>query len=197
MARSTPTSLVRVDKRQGDHSWGFSLVELMIAAAVGGVLMAGAITLVIAHMRTASRMEALMRLQETWSRVQYLLDLEIREARLSDDSPSVEACSSLTLAIPNPASGDDASVVYGLTEEGTITRTGPPILDTTGQLDFDANTTTETVVRGVTEFCPELTNGRISYQMTLRDGNGVVYRNQKQPSGARGSSRVVDQRPDE
>lgn len=196
MARSGPTSLGRVDKRRSRRSRGFSLAELMIATAVGGALMAGAITLVIAHMRTASRMEALMRLQETWSRVQFLLDQEIREARLSDDSPSVEACS-LTLAIPNPAGGDDASVVYGLTEEGTITRTGPPILDTTGQLDFDAATTTETVVRGVTEFCPELTNGRISYEMTLRDGNGVFYRNQNQPSGARGSSRVVDQRPDE
>lgn len=177
-------------KRHGDA--GFSLVELMIVVVVGGVLMTGTVSMLISHIRSAARMEAMMRLQETWSRVQFLLDQEIREARIGTGTPSSVACTSLSLTIPD-SSGGTVSVVYSRGADGTLSRTGPPINDATGELEFSSASTTETVMRGVTRFCPTTTDGRISYTMALSDATGVTYENQSQPSGARAASRVIDE----
>ncbi|MEB3235984.1 MAG: prepilin-type N-terminal cleavage/methylation domain-containing protein [Cyanobacteriota bacterium] len=170
---------------------GFSLVELMIVVVIGSVLMGGTVTMLMSHIRSAARMEAMMRLQETWSRVQFLLDQEIREARIATGTPASVNCTSLSLEIPNPTGGA-ATVVYARTADDTLTRSGPPILDASGELDFAGTATTETVMRGVTSFCPSTTDGRISYTMALSDASGVVYQNQSQPSGARAASRVID-----
>ena len=42
---------------------GITLVELLVVLAIGGVILSGAITMMLSHIRTSSRMAALLRLQ--------------------------------------------------------------------------------------------------------------------------------------
>lgn len=170
---------------------GYSLIELLTVVLIGSVLMIGTATLLITHIRASAKMEATMRLQEAWSRVQFLLDQEIREARVESNSPSTVNCSSLTLKIPNPSGGSDGSVVYSKTSDNTLTRSGPAV-NADGTLDFSSSSDTATVIKGVTSFCPNVSAGRVSYSMTLSDVTGVSYQNKSQPSGARSSARIID-----
>lgn len=175
--RSKPCALHRAS--------GFSLTEVMVAAAVGTILMTGAVSLIVSHTRTAARSEALMRLQESWSRIQFLLDQEIQEAQ---ETPGMSGCS-LELQIPKTTSGYD-TVTYARSGNNLM-RTGPPVgID--GTITEGGASSSEVVMTGVTAFCPTNDNGEVSYTMTLRDRTGVTYQNQSQPSGARTRSRVIN-----
>lgn len=179
--------LIRSQQARTNHQ-GFSLPELLIVIVIGGVLMTGAASMMISHMRSSARSEAILRLQESWSRVQFLLDQEIQEA---SGSPSSSTCNSLTLTIPNPTgSSSDLTVTYALS--GTnLQRTGPPV-NSDGSLDGTASSTTELVMSRVTSFCPTTNGGEVNYSLALEDATGVTYQNQSQPSGASTRSRVIN-----
>lgn len=167
------------------HNTGYSLIELLIAIMIGGLMITGAASMLIAHMQTSSRSEAVNRLQDSWSRIQFLLDQDIQEAI---GTPSVNSCSSLTLAIPTTAGGTD-TITYDLS--GTdLKRTGPDI-NSDGTLNFGTSRT-DLLMSNVTSFCPSLMDGEVDYTLALRDASGVVYQNQSQPTGARSRSRVID-----
>lgn len=190
--RMTKVKMYNLRARSSEH--GFSLAELLIVVVIGGVLMTGAATMIISHMRSSARSEAIMRLQESWSRVQFLLDQEIQEA---SGSPSSTTCSSLTLTVPNPdVSGSNLTITYSLV--GTeLRRTGPPVnSDGTlnGKLDNDGRTpsSTEIVMTRVSSFCPTSSGGDVDYTLGLTDVTGVTYQNQSEVSGARTRSRIID-----
>ena len=71
--RRRPRPLLRSDT-------GFTLAELAVGVAVGALLIMITITLLSTLLRTHQRLGGLSRLQERWSRVQFLIDAEIREA---------------------------------------------------------------------------------------------------------------------
>lgn len=165
---------------------GFSITEVMIAAAIGGTLMVGAVSMIIAHTRTAVRSEALIRLQDSWSRVQFFLNQEIQE---SQGTPVISGCD-LQLSMPTSSGGFD-TVTYSL--NGTdLERTGPTVA-MAGTLE-EGTSSTDVVMSGVNAFCAELINdsGAVRYTMTLADRSGVTYSNQSDPTGARPSGRVIN-----
>lgn len=167
-----------------------TLVELAIVVAVGSIIMLGTASMLISHIRSSAKMEAVMRLQEAWSRVQFLLDQEIQEARIQSGSPSVVNCTSLTLTIPNPA-GSDGSITYSISNSGILSRNGPDV-SSDGTLNLSSANSSATLMKGVTRFCPTYSDGRVSYTMALEDASGATYQNQSQPSGARGTIRIID-----
>ena len=185
--RISPTRIAEKRIKKGKpHSSGYTLTELMIAAVVGSVLMMGAVSMIVSHTRTAARSEALIRLQDAWSRIQFLLDQEIQEAR---GTPTISSCSSLSFDIPND-SNVLKTVTYSLSGT-TLNRTGPRVL-ATGRLDNDVTDSNQVVMTGVTSFCPTQITGEIEYTMTLRDATGVTYQNRSQPSGAHTRSRIIN-----
>ena len=52
---------------------GYSLLELLLVSGMGLLLVAVVISVIDGHVRSRTSMEALMRLQDHWSRVQFLL----------------------------------------------------------------------------------------------------------------------------
>ena len=171
---------------------GFSLTELLMVVAIGSVLMLGTATMLISHIQSSAKMEGSMRLQEAWSRIQFLLDQEIQEARIESGSPSRVACTSLSLKIPNPTSGgSDGTITYSRSADNTLKRTGPAV-NADGTLDFANQAADQVVMQGVTSFCPTITDGRVTYTMALQDASGVTYQNQSNPSGARSRTRVIE-----
>ena len=179
--------------RHRAHQQGYTLVELLMVVVIGSVLMIGTATMLISHIQSSARMEGVMRLQEAWSRVQFLLDQEIQEARIEAGSPSSVSCSSLTLKVPN-ATGPDGQITYSRSTDGVLKRSGPAV-NADGTLNFDLQADNETVMRGVTSFCPSTNEGRVTYTMGLSDPSGVTYQNQSNPSGARGRTRIIDETP--
>jgi len=182
--------------RQPPHSQnqqGYTLVELLMVVVIGSLLMIGTASMLISHIQSSARMEGLMRLQEAWSRIQYLLDQEIQEARLEPGSPASVTCSSLTLKVPNPT-GSDGQITYSRSSDGVLKRSGPRV-NADGTLNFSLQADNETVMRGVTSFCPTTSDGRVSYTLGLSDPSGVTYQNQSNPSGARAKTRIIDETP--
>lgn len=166
---------------------GYSLSELLIAFLIGGVLMAGAASMLVSHTRTTARTEALIRLQDGWSRVQFLLDHDIQE---SIGTPTIVSCSSLALAIPR-ANGSTDTITYALSGSNLM-RSGPDISADNGALVEGSLLSNQLVMGGVTQFCPTNVNGEIVYTLALQDPTGVVYQNQSQPSGAHPRSRIIN-----
>jgi prepilin-type N-terminal cleavage/methylation domain-containing protein len=170
----------------GSAAAGFTLVELLMVAVLGALLMTGAASMMLSHMRSSARAEAILRLQDAWSRVQFLLDQEIAEA---SGSPTTTSCSSLSLAVPDPEGGSDLEISYSLS--GTdLMRTGPTV-GSDGTLD-SGTSSTDLVMSNVTSFCPTHESGEVNYTLSLRDASGVTYQNQSQPSGSRTRSRVIN-----
>jgi prepilin-type N-terminal cleavage/methylation domain-containing protein len=182
--------VIRLHQLRGNQQ-GYTLVELLMVVVIGSVLMIGTASMLISHIQSSAKMEGVMRLQEAWSRIQYLLDQEIQEARIETGSPSSVTCSSLTLKVPN-ATGSDGQITYTRSSDGLLKRTGPSV-NADGTLDFSSQAVNETVMTGVTSFCPTTSDGTVSYTMALQDPSGVTYQNQSNPSGARSRTRIIDE----
>jgi len=168
-------------------SQGFSLSEVLIAVVVGSVLMSGAVSMLISHIGTTARFEALIRLQDGWSRVQFLLDQEIQEAI---GTPTTVSCTSLSLEIPDSSGGSD-TVTYALSGT-TLSRNGPQVSADDGTIVEGSEPSDQVVMTGVTSFCPTSDSGEVDYTLALSDPTGVVYQNRSQPSGAHTRSRIIN-----
>jgi type II secretory pathway component PulJ len=102
---------------------GFTLTELLILTGLAGLLMMALVAMVVGHGRSRGEMEAVMKLQDDWTRVQFLLDQDIEESISS--SASTGACAAgarLTLTV----AGTNQPISYYL--DGTNLRSfGPTI----------------------------------------------------------------------
>lgn len=171
------------------HGPGFSLVELLISAMAGVVLLLGASQLLISHIQTSTRIEARLRLQDTWSRLQFLLDQEIQEAR----SASVSG-NTLTLQVPSGSSGANTSqIVYSYNSSSKKLERSGPAINADGSLDFDNASTAPTVSGNISEFVPVLvdTGGQtVQYTISLSDPSGASYSDQA--SASIGRPRIIN-----
>lgn len=166
---------------------GFTLSELLLASALGLVLMGALVSMIVSHVRSRNRMETLLRLQDQWTRVQFLIDQDIQESR--PPAAGVQGCGSgdrrLVLEVP----GFNNRITYYLV--GTdLWRCGPTI-DANGTL---VDTPSDALmVRGVSRFEVNLDDPqRPSYLLSLRDSTGIEYTNRREPSGATSRSRVIN-----
>lgn len=155
-------------------NYGFSLVELLVVSVLGSIITIAAAQVLIGHIRSSVSTEAMLRAQDTWSRLQFLLDQEIQEAESFSATGTT-----LTLTMPN-VNGVVDTITYTLS--GTdLTRTGPNINTTNGALM--PGTSQEAILVGnVTEFAPVLsgTNNRtVTYTLNIRDPSGFSFRQSK------------------
>lgn len=168
------------------HS-GLSLAELLVAIFIGAMIFIAASQLLVTHIRTNSRMEAMMRLRDNWGRLQFLLEQEIQESRGAATSSG-----SLSLTIPNPSiPSSTTSITYTLTGNA-LTRTGPPI-NSDGSLNFTLSSNTETILRGITGFTVSIgsdSSQTVIYTADLVDPTGVGL-NQR-GSAATAESRIIN-----
>lgn len=169
---------------------GFTLVELLIAGALAGGLMLALVAVLVGHVRSRRTMEAVMLLQDNWTRVQFLLDQDIEESisssTLAGCTPGNGGTARLTLSV----AGTSQSITYYLA--GTNLRRCGPAVTATGELSPTA-TSDELVAEGVTSLVVNLEDAqRPYYTLTLRDAStGAVYTNGTQPTGTMMRSRRI------
>ena len=134
-------------------SLGFSLTELLTAAAIGSIVIIGAAQMIVGHIKTSAQTEALMRAQDTWIRVQHLIDQDIQEAECLSTNASKDA---ITITLPPCPSGN--TITYELEADGegkNLVRTGPPI-NQDGTLNLQANSRTDIVSNNIKTFSVEI-----------------------------------------
>ena len=66
-----------IQRRHSTQHQGFTLVELMVAAALGAGLSLVAGTAMVSHLKSNSRAESLQRLREDWNRATSFIESEI------------------------------------------------------------------------------------------------------------------------
>lgn len=159
---------------------GFTLPELLIATVLACLLMAALVAVVVGHVRSRGRMEAVMKLQDDWTRVQFLLDQDIEESIASSSA----GAGTLTLTV----AGTNQPINYYLS--GTNLRRSGPTVTVTGELSPTA-TSDDLVAERVTSFVVTLEDTRPSYTLTLTDPTGASYTNGTQPTGAMMRSRRI------
>lgn len=169
---------------------GFSMVELMIGAAVGAICLAALVAVILSYVRSRDRLESMLRLQDQWGRLQFLLDREIQEATpvtaASSVSPSCKV-GSVALALEVP--GNSNRILYYLS--GTTLRRCGPVITNNG--DLGSSVSDALVLDGVTSFTVNTADPqRPTYTLTLTDPNGVSYTNQSQPSATTFRSRTIN-----
>lgn len=157
-----------------DSRDGFSLIELLVVSILGSVVTIAAAQVLINHVRSSVSTEALLRAQDTWSRLQFLLDQEIQEA----ESISVSG-STLTLTMPRVNNVTD-TIAYTLSGSDLI-RTGPNINTGTGAL-IPGTSIQATLLDNVIQFTPVLSGGNnrtVTYTLNTKDPSGFQFREAK------------------
>lgn len=170
---------------------GFTLVELLIVSSAGLLVLLAIITVVVSYVRSRERVEAVLRLQEQWGRLQFLLDREIQEAMPVSSASSVNsACGQVSPILALEVPGFSDRIVYYLSGSD-LKRCGPGI-DASGNLS--STISNGLVLSGVSSFSVDSTsdNQRPSYRLTLTDANGVTYSNSSQPSAASYRARTIN-----
>lgn len=166
---------------------GFTLPELLIATGLAGLLMAALVAVVVGHVRSRGKMEAVMKLQDDWSRVQFLLDQDIEE---SISSSNAAGCAPSGSRLSLTVAGTNQPITYYL--DGTNLRRCGPTVTVTGELSPTA-TSDDLVAEGVSGFVVNLDDPqRPSYTLTLNDPTGASYTNGTLPTGAMMRSRRIN-----
>lgn len=124
-------------RRRPGTAAGFSLEELLTYAVLSGVLLTATLSVLLSTNRSNSEMLRGMRLQDRWSRLSQLLDLEVAEGQLiSYDTDLPVACGStvgssnrVTITIPYLPAGtptiSSTTISYYL-RGSDLWRCGPP-----------------------------------------------------------------------
>ncbi len=171
---------------------GFTITELLIASAVGLLVLGAIVSVVLAYVRSRERVEAVLLLQEQWGRLQFLLDREIQESVPVSGSSSVSTrCGTLpAAALELEVPGQSNRIAYYLSAD-TLRRCGPAI-DASGNLT--SSVSDSLLLSGVSAFTVDTSsdNRRPSYRLTLSAANGVTYSNQSQPSAASFRARTIN-----
>lgn len=183
---------------------GFTLVELVVATAIGALVIVITTAVFAPQLQVQRRLGGQLRLEERWSRVRFLLNTEIAEAHnvtsmgnglglitcepLAPGNASGARCSDgATPATGSP--GHDVAICYELVPEqafgtSSLQRRGPMIeadgsLSAQGVTRSCADQTPEVVTTGVTDLqALEITPLKVTYTISLRDPldpNGSSY----------------------
>ena len=117
---------------------GLTLVELLIAMAVGFVTLASAGVVLLLHLRTTGGLELAQRQRDNAVRLDYLMQIEASEAALVRTNQSLSACegasgvnSFATFVVPRDE-GDyqsllNVSLIHYYNQAGSVWRCGPPV----------------------------------------------------------------------
>lgn len=133
---------------------GFTLVELLIVAALGSIALGAVATVLVRTIRTSVSIEVNQQALNELGRIASFIELEVGEAAADgaiaamrsgipvscNPSPGIAP---LTLTLPNPG-GPTRFIQYYTTVTGaetTLWRCGPPI-ETDGTLNYGSNPTT-------------------------------------------------------
>lgn len=157
---------------------GFTLVELLVALAIGSLVALAGVAASVQNIRTTTRMLTAQELRNNWSRLVLLINTDLNEA-----CEVTAGANSLTLRVINPTDFDGninpscataTQIVYDL--NGTnLRRTGPPV-NRNGTLNFGGDATTPQILAsGVSAFGTSTNNSfEPRYTLTLTR-NGVTY----------------------
>lgn len=148
---------------------GFTLTELLIATGLVGLLMMALVAVVVGHVRSRGTMEAVMKLQDDWTRVQFLLDQDIEESIASSNTGGcAPSGNKLTLTV----AGTNQPISYYL--NGTSLRRCGPAITVTGELS-PTITSDDLVAERVSRFEVDLSDSqRPFYELTLTDPTGAT-----------------------
>lgn len=168
---------------------GYTLVELLIAAVLGLTVLMAVLQVIDSHVRSRTVMEALMRLQDQWSRVQFLMNADIEEGRPVAAGVSSGLCSTGSTVFTRERPEFSTRIRYYVT--GTELRRCGPTIDRDGQLvDVSSDAL---VVRGVSNLSVDLSDPqRPTFRFTLTDSSGTRYANSDKPSGETSRSRDIN-----
>lgn len=152
------------------RSAGYTLVELLVVAAIGGLVLTAAVTLVLSHLRSSARLAALQHLQDHCGWVQFLINREIEQAW-----SALPASDNGQLQLSIPGASDPITYTHDSSTR-QLWRTGPSI-DVHGRLELLSSQRTDLVARNVELFTVTLSNLRSPrYALTMRDpGSGAQY----------------------
>lgn len=166
------------------------MVELMIGGALGVICLGALIIVILSYVRSRDRLEAVLRLQDQWGRLQFLLDREIQEATPVTAASNVSAsCGAGSVALCLEVPGNSNRILYYLS--GTTLRRCGPVITSNG--DLGATVSDALLLNGVTSFTVNTSDSqRPTYSLTLTDPNGVSYTNQSQPSATTFRSRTIN-----
>ena len=177
-------------------STGFTLVELLLAVVLASIMIIFAGRALILQTRITSRSEAIMRSQDTWNRISYLIDQDIEESRCikepitGEGSSLVLSMSSSCEDIANDANLKTIDIKYYIDTNGDLARIGPPIKGD-GSLDFDGNEDEHIVSESVKDFrVTRLNDWRGEYKLTVTDPTEIPFPARVTSSHAR--TRIID-----
>jgi prepilin-type N-terminal cleavage/methylation domain-containing protein len=155
-------------------SSGFTLVELLAASAIGLMMTLAGLAMYMGNLQANTALLRSQNLRDNWSRVNLFINSDIAEA-----SQAAIFGGSLVLTLDKTPDDDcgtgSVTVTYSLAD-GTLTRTGPPILPT-GEVNRCGAAAAENLIEGVTAFDPDptcTTALRACYKLTLTKG-GSTY----------------------
>ena len=170
-------------------SHGLTLVELLVAVVLASIVIIFAGRALILQTRISSRSEAIVRSQDSWNRISFLINQDIEEARCIKE-PEMGEGTTLTLSmshscedIAEDASLDTVDIQYSINDDGHLERRGPPIKGD-GSLDFDFNCDgedeetkcTSIVSSWVEDFrVARMNDWRVEYSLTITDPTEIPF----------------------
>lgn len=169
----------------------FSLVELLVALAIAGVVFAAVGSLLINHMLSVRQVERGQRFREDANRFNYLFAIEAGEAAEFSYGATLAGCedsgtSLVAMTVPRPTGtyADEAnnSIIYYYNLDGNLKRCGPPV-NRNGVLDHGESQVTGVVARRtqMTVLTTAVACGRASdnrtvvYNLTFAESAGGAY----------------------
>lgn len=162
---------LRQARRASSHVAGsaaFTLVELLVTVAIGGLVLSGAVIILISHIRASTRLAALQHLQDHCGWVQFLINREIEQA---------ERAGAVTNGMELTVPGMDTAITYVHDADSRELRRSGPAINAQGRLDDSLTPRLEDLVsRDVEDFTVDVTNPRAPrYSLTMSDDTGARY----------------------
>ena len=174
---------------------GFTLLELLITLALGGMVMGLASSVITSHLRTTQKQSELQRMRDHWGRINFFLETEIREGQSLGTENGVGICADkagrvLTVTVPHPAAAGSTGLIVYYNKDADLWRCGPAV-QRNGTLDF-SNQADGILVENATLAVPTGFTGptdSVTYTVTLRSWDGGSLFTFAESSSARTSIR--------
>lgn len=104
---------------------GFTLAELLITVLISSIIAIGASSIVLDNVRITSQQDSILRLQENWNRIQFLIDQDLSEGSGS----CFTSGSTLTIYRYNSTSNASLAFITYRLDGSNLLRSGPSITD--------------------------------------------------------------------
>lgn len=158
---------------------GFTIIELLITAALGTVIMGTIVSVLVGQTREGLVIERTQRAREDMNRIALFIDGEVGEGDLVTPSASLSQCANtgtsvFTIRIPYWSTNTRTSTTsqYYVDSSGSLRRCGPPILSD-GKLN-PAGTRIDSVISTNTSLTQTnaAASRSVGYTISVNDGTG-------------------------